>query len=158
MTGERPALEQLPRVASTARVLRLVNWRGGQWDPNAPPGARLQPSNMTAKDCTEIPTTSYGASFWLARDPATNTGVDVADVEAADPKYQSYGVLRILVADAEVHGVYFAHSPHDGARYPAIAHAHVTLVWPNGFDPSLRLKLLESFEKDVIREPSPPTP
>jgi hypothetical protein len=155
MAGGRPALNQLLRVASTARVLRLVNWKGNQWDPDAPPGTRLQPPHLTKKDCTPTDD-SYGASFWLVRDPLTNTGVDVADIDAVNPKYPSHGVLRILVSDVEAHGVYFAHTREDGDAYPAIAHAHVTLVWPNGFDVSLRLKLLELFEADVLREPSPP--
>jgi len=154
MAGDRQALQDLPRVASTACVLRLVHWQ--HWNADAPPGERLPPSNLKTDDCTPR-SASYGASFWLHRDEVSPDGVDIGDLEAANPKYQAHGVLRIRVGAAEAHGVYFAHSPHDSC-YPTIADAHVTLVWPNGFDATLRRKLLQLFEADVVREPIPPDP
>ena len=134
-------------------MLRLVHWK--HWDADADPGARLQRGAMTEEACT---TKGYGASFWLHRDEVSPDGIEVSQLDAADPRFERYGVLRIHVDKAAARGVYFAHTEADGRRYPAIAAAHVTLGWPKGFDGDLRDELLDLFEADVIREPTPPDP
>lgn len=154
MTGGRPALNQLVRVPTGTRVLRLVNWKGGHWDPDAPVGARLQQAALMEKECKGGPD-SYGATFWLARDDK-NGGIDVADLEAAEARFVSYGAVLAQVSDVEAIGLHFVFSPQD-SDYPNLADAHLTLVWPTGFNRGVRLQLLEILDQGAIREPTPPS-
>ncbi len=116
MGEERPPAEQLPLVGDGEHVLRLVH-------PAHYVDGRLENACLPSRDWKGKPDPrDYGPSVYVA------SIRNVAGLEAANPAWQKFGVVRVEVAELQQLGLTVRFTQMDcDARFEDLRPAHATL-------------------------------
>jgi hypothetical protein len=138
----RPDVSSLPLVPAGTLIVRLLH--PAHYAPGSPPGLRILPASFPSGDFKPTPS-SYGAS---AYDLSELTG-GLADLEAANPKWATFGVLQARVEELAPLGIEVRRSPED-CPYPSVRQAHVSLI---GITREVRDRLVVFLEGRLLRPP-----
>src|SRR5215213_2081059 len=116
----RPNVSSLPLVPAGALIVRFLH--PAHYAPASPPGLRILPASFPSGDFSPTPT-SYGASAYdLGELPG-----GLAELEAAHPRWATFGVLRARVEELAHFGIEVRRSPED-CPFPSVRQAHVSLI------------------------------
>ncbi len=116
MGDERPPAEQLPVAADDERVLRFVH-------PAHYTDGRLETASLPSRTWKGKPDAhDYGPSVYIA------SIRDQSHLEAANPAWERFGVVRLRVGELGSLGVSVRMTPMDcDPRFESIRPAHATL-------------------------------